>query len=122
MAKTMTIDFTQVRDAQINAIMLNPSLSEYQKNILVTLAYTNPLWLIDLGIEKILKKGESSIILLIRKNTKTITVEIKFNLLTDFYDLKFISGLEEKEIVDVDFENLYSIIKDTLRRLGETTQ
>jgi hypothetical protein len=119
--KTVTISLERVRDAQVKAIMRS-KISDIQKNILLTLVYSNPLWIADLGVKKIVTKGENTIILHTKNAGVTVNVEIVYSVTKDLYDVKFYRlnrSLEPvtKEIEDVSFEELYPLLQSQISKM-----
>jgi len=120
--KTETINLERVRDAQIRTIMRDKNLSDIQKNILLTLVYSNPLWIADLGVKRIMRKGENVIILHTKNAGVTINVEIVYSKAKDLYDVKFYRlnrRLEPvtREVEDVFFEELYPLLQSQISKM-----
>jgi hypothetical protein len=120
--KTVTISLERVRDAQVRAIMEDKSLSDVQKNILLTLAYSNPLWIADLGVKRVMRKGENVVILHTENAGVTVNVEIVYSEVKDLYDVKFYMqrrGIEPvtKEFEDVFCEELYPLLQSQISRM-----
>ncbi|MCI4408995.1 MAG: hypothetical protein JHC26_07875 [Thermofilum sp.] len=104
--KEFVIRPEKIRKRLVERIFNEEKLSETQKNILVTLIYSDPFILAY--IEKIIPVEDLSITLIFSNNGKKRGVTIEYDEVLDLYNVYFDAGETIREVAG---EELYPLIR-----------
>jgi len=104
MSKQIVIDPKEISERLVERILSERGLSEIQKNILITLVYSDPF--IFAHVEKIVPVGDLSIALIFN-NGKKRRVAIEYDEVLDLYNV----SIDGETIREVAGEELYPLIR-----------